>query len=485
MQKKLLAALCLEALSTTSFAGGWSLDWTEKLKYYDPAEDKSQYYLLSNSKGPGFEETKIHSAKVPSNRNLCVRVYEKGGYFAGKTSKGYYINLSKINKVESLGNQNVAGESINVERYTLADGTAIETLKIDGGGESYACGMDQNGTFEIAPQKWWTYRITDNKKECLFDENKAKDLSLKYTSVFNTSTLATPKLYLGFNSTPRGYVETLDQSQAELKVKVDTCIEGIDKVNNFIKQQQEAKSNLTKEYTKLFGDPIVKEVDRVNAIFAKIRGNAQASPLGVDIGIANRSSISEIIGSKAKLVPPPVAEINGLYGCMRPNLLDVAGALTVQKESLNSFGIEKLTRMQFCFDSKSDVLHRMDMRLEPYVKKAVYDGLAEKYTLIEKTMSKGRTAEEAARISSLGRRPERAIEPYVDHALFGQGDTVIEYVFHDDDQIVMLYDGKVHVTYMTTKLYLDMNRSYAESKLKSDVEKWDRERKTEPKKNMF
>jgi|GEM_PF-3957817 len=492
--KKLMFILIASAFNASAMAGTWSLDWSEQGKYYDASEKSDSYYLTSRLDAKNMYYDYIKKANIPADRNACVSVYTHSGFLAGPSAKGYYINLSKIAKVTSQGGKTVSGENVRVERFILKDGTSIDTVGLNGNGTIYSCALDANGKMTTKPLPWSGFNIIHDGPRCKFNEDKSKDQNADQRSVFNALPGDERSFSLGFNFQGYGYSEVLNQSQAEGMSAYQECQDGQQKLAEFSRFKDKSKQEIIDEYKRIHGDPVAKVMANLNALLNKSKSKQQATPLQLTLGETSQSTVKEKIGSKTPLQNPEVAEINGKLGCMQSQLFDTTNALVTTDYKLDSIGADSISKVLFCFNKK-DKLHRLDMSLSPYAPsaKAVYDDLAKKYTMVTKSMSKGRTQEDISRDLVASTSKQYVIPPYVNYALFVQGNTVIKYVFNDaeyssyldyrpdifhtDITNYVLERERSSVTYMTKQLYVDIIKYMAEDQLRSDAMKWNLERK--------
>lgn len=107
----------------------------------------------------------IGRTEIDGRKTICVAIFEDAsGIFSGKKPNILFVNLSKITKIESIGERGFGSNTYFADRITLKDGKTIESANIEGSGHLYACEMDENGNFRGDELKWNYFQLKDEKK---------------------------------------------------------------------------------------------------------------------------------------------------------------------------------------------------------------------------------------------------------------------------------------------------------------------------------
>lgn len=210
----------------TAHAADWPANYENSKKYFNDKEISKEYFLETDGVTTAMypDNYRISKAVITEQQDakglnkICVLVAEavSAGFFS-KTMKlnAYYINLSKIKKIESLGRIEFSNDPYYSEAYTLDDGTIIKTVVLKSNGV-VACGLDENNALLTAPLKWTQFH---GKEECAFTSTKAEMTKPDNPARFPQF----EDLYLGFGQAPRGFSRMLSHNTESIKPKFEKC----------------------------------------------------------------------------------------------------------------------------------------------------------------------------------------------------------------------------------------------------------------------
>ena len=160
-------------------ADGWKFNTKDSTKYFD-ANEKRPVHLLLRTDAQGVSALMRAELTPQAQSNglstFCAMVFErpKGGFFGSANELNvYYINLSRISSVQSLGRRTTGNQSYGVENTTLTDGTVIETVSLDTS-SVYACGVNEKKEVLRGQRQWDTWRTFSltSESECTFDATR-------------------------------------------------------------------------------------------------------------------------------------------------------------------------------------------------------------------------------------------------------------------------------------------------------------------------
>ena len=175
---KALAFLAATILFSSANAASWTIDWSKSSKHLDDTEKGRSHYIEISTNDQNGSSKSTSYTELDGAKTLCTLLYEdNSGIFSGNEAKGMFINLSKIEKVESLGKRSSGKDTYFVDRYMLKDGTNIDSVQFDNTGRLYACEKNEKGEITGTPLKWKTFSIR-NSSLCSFDEESVKLLTL-------------------------------------------------------------------------------------------------------------------------------------------------------------------------------------------------------------------------------------------------------------------------------------------------------------------
>jgi hypothetical protein len=224
--------------STAATATDWDIKFDNHLKYYDASESYREFYFGDNMRGPNFTQFEFSRAILPGvkdgvdMKNLCYRVNAltgRPGLFKSKaTIDVYYVNLTKIASVESIGRSGTDKDPYFTEMVKLRDGTKFETVNFD---NRYvlACGMAEDGNLKVMPQQWVSFS-SYQEADCSYDEARMDRSKWPYANLSKVFAYGRPsndvRVYLGFNQLGKGWTTTFDTDQAALAAKFEQCSSG-------------------------------------------------------------------------------------------------------------------------------------------------------------------------------------------------------------------------------------------------------------------
>lgn len=277
----IFASLLLLSATSTASAFEWNMRNDDNLKYFDRSESYSEYYIEMITDGPGFWERGFSKATLNKEANgarlssLCYKVNEldSAPWVAGGkgTINVHYISLSKIKKIESVGEVRKGQDAYYKERVTLADGTKFETVAFDDR-KFYACGMTERGELAAIPQQWVTYSSTAS--------SHPENCKLFPTANPSNNHVIT----FGFNWMPQGFASTIEQNQDSLREQFSTCeIAGRDYAERVRKQTAEANA-LRKQREELAATKRQQEIESQNRMRQMILAEAENMRNNIRIG---------------------------------------------------------------------------------------------------------------------------------------------------------------------------------------------------------